>query len=218
MREYPGEFEVHVTARLTDQGGWERFHGWCTLHQFKSVHIVLARGEHADQPMATWWRSRTRLTPVLAEAQLIAAELQSSGFPVVRVKVEAGLLNEDVPQSDEDAGDHAASNYFEHHVKLLRERTASSDRLLHVCEDQQVHLSRNAWRDRGQEHEERFVTLRSYRVGKASTDRRLRKLLNALNEIGEQVIEVESEYSVYDSNLDLDRGWLPSEMPAQCHS
>jgi hypothetical protein len=209
MREYPGEFEVHVTAWLTGQGGWERFHDWCALHQCKSVHIVLDRGEHADQPMATWRRSRTSLTPVLAESQLIAAELHTARFPVVRIKVEAGMLNQDVPRSDEEANRHAASHYFEHHVKLLRDRTAPCDRLLRVCMDQQVHLSRNAWRNRGQGLEERLVTLRSYRIGRMSSDRRLRQLLDSLNEIGEQVIEVESEYCVYDSNLDLDRGWLP---------
>jgi hypothetical protein len=211
MQEYYGEFEVHMTVRLSGQGGWERFQDWCRVHQCKCVHIMLARGEHIDQPMATLRRSQESLTAVLAEARLLAAELQEAAFPVVRVKVEAETLNQDVPQLDEDATRHATSNYFEHHVKLLRDRTAPCDRLLRVCVERQAHLSRNAWRESGHRKEERFLTVRHYRLGNRSSERRLRQLLDSLDEISEQVIEVESEYCVYDSNLDLDRGWLTSE-------
>jgi hypothetical protein len=215
MQDYHGEFEVHTTIRLSGQGGgWERFQDWCRVHQCKCVQIMLARGEHIDQPMATWRRSSVSLTGVLAEARLMAADLQKSAFPVVRIKVEADILNENVPQLDEDVADHAASNYFEHHVKLLRDRTASYDRLLEVCAEQDAHLSRNALREPAHGKEERFVTLRHYRLGSLSSKRRLRQLVEALNELGEQVLEAESEYCVYDSNLDLDRGWLNSEMPA----
>jgi hypothetical protein len=214
MQEYRGEFEVHVTVGLPEQDGWGSFHSWCTLHHCKSVHIILASGEHAEQPMATWRRSGATLPAVLSEARQIAAELQNDGFPPVRIKVEASTLNQNVPQSDEEAIGHATSNYFEHHVKLLRNRAAPCDGLMRACGKRFAHLSRNAWRERSQGKEERFVTLRSHRVGKGSSDRQLRELLDLLNAIGEQVIEVESEYCVYDSNLDLDRGWLPSEMPS----
>ena len=97
-----------MTAWLMGQGGWGRFHDWCTLHHCKSVHILLDRGEHPDQPMATWRRAHTSLTAVLAESQLIAAELHTASFPVVRIKVEAGMLNQDVPRSDAAASGHAA--------------------------------------------------------------------------------------------------------------
>jgi hypothetical protein len=208
MHEYPGEFEVHMTVGLSGQRRLECFQDWCRVHQCKCVHILLARGEHVDQPMATWRRSHASLTVVLAEARHIASELQKASFFVVRVKVEADMLNQNVPQLDEDAIEHPASNYFEHHIKLLRDRAAPCDRLLEVCVERHAHLSRNAWREPDQGKEERFVTSRYYRVGRASSDRQLRQLLGSLNEIDEQVIEVESEYCVYDSNLDLDRGWL----------
>ena len=198
MHEYNGEFEVHVTVGLAEEGGWERFQAWCRLHQCKSVHIVLARGAQIDQPMATWRRSRTSLPAVLADARPVAAELQKAGFPVVRIKVEAATINQQIPRADEDARGHTASNDFEYHVKLLRGRSAPCDRLLKVCSEQHAHLSRNALRERSEEQEERFVTLRCHGVGKASSDRRLQQLLASLDAIGEQVIEVESEYCVYD--------------------
>jgi hypothetical protein len=212
MREYRGEFEVHITVGLPDRGGRDRFLDWCRIHDFKFVHIILDRGDHIDQPMATWRRSQASLTTVLAEARVIATELQKIAFSVIRVKVEVDTLNQDVPQFDEEAIGHAASNYFEHHVKLLRDRPAPCDRLLRVCVEQQAHLSRNSWREPSQGKEERFVTSRYYRVGSASSRSQLQQLLECLNELGEQVIDVESEYCVYDTNLDLDRGWLGLEM------
>lgn len=214
MQEYRGEFEVHVTVGLSDLGGRERFQSWCRLYACKPVHIVLARGEHAEQPMATWRRSGASLPVVLSEARLIAATLAKDDFPTVRIKVEVSTENEDVPSSDAEASKHSASNYFEHHVKLLRDETAPNDELLRVCGERSAHLSRNAWRDQGNGKEERFVTLRSYGVGSAASDLQLRQLLELLQAISEQVIEVESEYCVYDSNLDLDRGWLLAETPA----
>jgi hypothetical protein len=214
MPEYFGEFEVHVTVQLVDPASRNRFQDWCAHHQCKPVHIMLAQGEHAEQPMATWWRSRTSLTSVLVEARILEADLQSAGFSVVRIKVEAGLRNQDIPPLDTEVNAHVDSNYFEHHIKLLRDRTASSDRLLGVCVNQSAHLSRNARRDRTHGKEERFVTVRSYRMGQEASFRQLRQLLDSLNEIGEQVLEVDSEYCVFDSNLDLDRGWLPLPTPS----
>lgn len=208
MKEYHGEFEVHLTVGISGSGGGERFQDWCTAHKCKYVQIILARGEHVEQPMATWRRSHADFTTVLAEARLIAADLQNAAFPVVRVKVEADTFNRDVPELDEEAAGHAATNYFEHHIKLLRDRTAPADRLLRFCFDHGVHLSRNARRDLGHGKEERFVTARDYHIGSASSRRRLQRLLDSLDELGEQVIDVESEYCIYDSNLDLDRGWL----------
>jgi hypothetical protein len=209
MHAYRGQFEVHVTVRLAGQAGLDNFRGWCVGHACKCVRIELARGEHVEQPMATWRRGDTSLPVVLAEANRCATELEHAGFRVVRVKVEAEPGNADVPQADADAMVHATSNYFEHHVKLLRDSGARRDDLLQACLASGAHLSRNAWREPVAGMEERFVTLRCYGTGWNSADRKLQQLIDTLQRIGEQIIEVESEYCVYDSNLELDRGWLP---------
>jgi hypothetical protein len=84
---------------------------------------------------------------------------------------------------------------------------------MELCLAHEAHLSRNASREPVDGIEERFVTLRSYRVGRSTAEQRLHRLLAALERAGEQVIEVESEYAVYDSNLALDAGWLPHDEP-----
>lgn len=209
MMNYAGEFEVHVTVRPPNLAAFERFRAWCLLHDCKCVRIVLARGEHVEQPMATWRRGATTLPAVVAETRYLIGELERVAIPMVRVKVEAEPDNEGVPQTDAEAAAHDLANYFEHHVKLVRDPAADREALPQTCMELSAHLSRNAWRDNFRGREERFVTMRCYLVGRATADQRLQRLLAALTNLGEKVIEAESEYTVYDSNVELDAGWLP---------
>jgi hypothetical protein len=211
MRNYRGHFEVHLTVRAV--GTPEAFRAWCEVEKCKCVLIVLARGVRLEQPMATWRRDNTVLPDVLAEATERAQDLEHAGFTVVRVKIEADPSNDDVPATDDDALLRPSCNYFEHHVKLRRDAAAGRELLLRVCLDHAAHLSRNAWRGPAEGFEERFVTLRSYRMGRSASEQRLHRLLAALEGAGEQIIDVESEYTVHDSNLALDAGWLPHDAP-----
>ena len=79
-----------------------------------------------------------------------------------------------------------------------------------LCESHGAHLSRNAFRQTAGDREERFVTLRTYAVGDQTSQRQLAALLDCLAAVEEDVIETESEYCVYDSNIALDAGWLPA--------
>lgn len=208
MQDFRGHFEVHLTARADGPAAADRFAGWCRDRGLKCVRIVLDRGRSADQPMATWRRSQTTLPEVVAEAEARAAEATRAGFGVTRVKVEADPHNPGVPTGDTDP--HEPGCYFEHHVKLRRSPAAPRDALLAVCERHAAHLSRNAFRDGG-DWEERFVTRRAYGVGRATALARLDRLLADLRELGETVLEHESEYVVHDTNLALDAGWLPGD-------
>ncbi len=206
MLNYRGNFEIHLTVAETDE--LEMFRAWCETEGCKCIWIVLARGSHVQQPMATWRRTRTILPDVFEEARQRARKLAHAGFRVVRVKIEADPSNEQVPMTDASASLETAGCYFEHHVKLQRQMNAERDVLLEICRRHSAHLSHNAWRKSVDGMEERFVTLRSYRVGRLEAEQQLQHLLAALRVAGEHVLEVESEYSVYDSNLALDDGWL----------
>ena len=208
---YRGSFEMHVT--VCAPGALDAFRAWCEVERWKCVRIVLARGMHVDQPMATWRRDGTVLPSVLAEATARAKDLDHAGFTVVRMKIEADPSNDEVPATDAAALLQPTCNYFEHHVKLRRAVAAGRGLLLRVCLDHAAHLSRNAWHEPAEGCEERFVTLRLYRMGRSASEQRLHRLLGALEGAGEQIIDVESEYTVHDSNLALDAGWLPHDAP-----
>ena len=209
MHGYHGNFEVHLTIRAA--GDLDAFRAWCEVECCRCVHIVLARGATVEQPMATWRRGDSVLPDVLAEVDRRARDLERAGFAVVREKIEADPENDDVPATDEASLSHPPGNHFENHVKLRRKTGAEREALLRICLEHAAHVSRNAWRAPAEGFEERFVTLRSYRMGRAASQERLQRLLAGLEAAGERIIEVESEYVVYDSNLALDAGWLPHE-------
>lgn len=209
MLNYGGHFEVHLTVRAAGPA-LAAFRTWSEGAGCKCVHIVLDRGTQVEQPMATWRRSATILPVVLAEATQRARDLDRAGFTVTRVKIEVDPSNEDVPATDAAALQYPAENYFEQHVKLHRSTTAAREPLLQLCVAHGAHLSHNAWRQPIAGFEERFVTLRAHRLGRTAAEQRLERLVNALVAAGEQVLEVDSEYTVYDSNLALDAGWLPT--------
>src|SRR5581483_10691070 len=133
MRHYRGDFEVHLTVLTPDKPRLARFQEWCRIRECKCVWIVLARGEHVEQPMATWRRHDTNLARVLEEAERFAEELNRDATPVMRVKLEAAPYNDEIPLGDADALVHPVENYFEHHVKLLRDKTAPREALVHAC-------------------------------------------------------------------------------------
>ncbi|MFO0974868.1 MAG: hypothetical protein U0996_00650 [Planctomycetaceae bacterium] len=208
MKDYRGNFEVHITVEVS--GSHAPLHEWCVANDCKCVFIVLARGTHPQQPMVSWRRGTVTLPAVLQEANSRAQELQQSGFLPIRLKIEADPDNEGIPLSDEDASNEPLGNYFEHHIKLRRQITADHGNLLTLCLDHGAHLSRNAFRITAGGIEERFVTLRSHGIGCCQSHRRLEELRSSLEAAGEHIVEVESEYAVYDSNIALDDGWLRS--------
>ena len=58
---------------------------------------------------------------------------------------------------------------------------------------------------------ERFVTQRCRAVGRWEASRRLHALVDDIKTLGFSVLETEEEFTVYDSNIDVDAGWLVSK-------
>jgi len=54
----------------------------------------------------------------------------------------------------------------------------------------------------------RFVTMRMYFVGKSTAMALFDSCVTALEKNGFKVITRQREYSVYDSNVNLDAGWM----------
>lgn len=206
--DYQGNFEVHLTVAGYGDAIVEAL---CRRFGWKFVHIKLSRGSHTDQPMVTWSRNNTVLSLVLEEANHHANVISDIGIHVFRVKIEADPNNCDVPCDDAEAARQPKQNYFEHHIKLRRRAGDDLSDLTTLCEQHAAHLSRNARRKTIDGTEERFVTARAYGVGRTTSIERLNQLTEALTSHGEQIIEVESEYTVYDSALRLDAGWLPDD-------
>ncbi|MFG2558693.1 hypothetical protein [Streptomyces sp. NPDC048496] len=90
--EFAGELETHLTVRLgTAAGAMDaraRLEHRAGRIGLKLSRIVLDRGSLPDQPMLTGTGRGTR-TERRATALLRSAESRATGFPVIRVKIEA---------------------------------------------------------------------------------------------------------------------------------
>lgn len=160
-----------------------------------------------SQPMTASYHHGS-LQEVFAEVQRLAQTLTDAGFEVTRVKFEAMVNNQDIPESDEEAQTLPASNYFEFHVKVTLPASADISALQAQCRQRGGHLSANAFKYHRDGQQQRFVTMRLYGVGRQSAQARFNKLLQWLEGEGLKLSHKLREYTVYDSNLALDAGWI----------
>ncbi|GGR00768.1 hypothetical protein GCM10015536_01560 [Streptomyces griseomycini] len=193
-------YETHVTVRCSGPGEAEELRRWAAAAGLKLTHIVLARGRMRDQPMLTLAGSRT-YAEESARAREVAARLRADGFEPVRVKTESSPWAPEVPD-----GPCADGRYFEHHVKLLLAAGTDLDALAARVVPHGAHLSWNARRVRAGARHERFVTQRCHGVDAEGAGRALDRLLADLD--GYDVLGVEREFVLHDSDVSVDEGWL----------
>ncbi len=214
--EVTGELEMHVTVDC-DRAELARLDRWATAAGIKVTHIVLARGRMTSQPMLTCTGVGTLATQHRASRELVAA-LEAAGFKVVRVKIEAAPWASGVPGDDAAAREQAgAGRYFEHHLKvLLEDESRTIEKLGTLASRHGAHLSWNARRMLAAEaasgamtaRQERFVTQRCHGVGASSAALLLRELLADVRDAGVEILDIEREFVVYDSNTTIDDGWI----------
>ncbi|MFI6575339.1 nucleotidyl transferase AbiEii/AbiGii toxin family protein [Nocardiopsis sp. NPDC050513] len=220
--EFPGDFETHLTLDAHTPERVEEAAAWARDNGLKFTHIELDRGASASQPMVTYHGHGT-LSGELAVAERWTARLAEAGFEVTRTKIEASPLNVDVPRTREEALALPPHCYFEHHIKLLLAPDTDLDALSRLVEPHLARLSRNARRVREDGCQERFVTQRCSRVGVPTAVTLLDRLEEALRGEGLEwayrsprdrrapvpgMVDLEREFVVYDSALDLDAGWM----------
>lgn len=203
---FRGEFETHFTLRTDDV---ESVIGWAKQTGMKLTHIVLSDGIHPSQPMLTR-RSSGEFQTELKSTQVLTAELDALGAEVLGVKIEVDSRHAFAPSTQDDVARQSSSAcYFEHHVKLLLPPKADLSLLQSVAFRHDARLSRNALQTREDGMQERFLTQRHCRTGRDAATKALMNLIQDLTGHSFHILETEAEYVVFDSNLELDSGWLP---------
>lgn len=127
---------------------------------------------------------------------------------MVRVKIEAMVYNQDIPVEDWEILSHPVTNYFEFHIKALLPPGMDLKALEHQCVQQEAHLSKNAFKQLENGYHQRFITLRLYGLGRQSAQARFEALIASLRSQSIPLVQPQQEYTVYDSNVQLDAGWL----------
>ena len=199
-----GGFEAHLTVELSGDRRTD-FEALCGELGVDCIGIELPDGVHRAQPM-TASHHRGELADVIGEVEALHARIVAAGFTIVRTKLEASASNDGVPPPDDDG-------YFEFHVKVRVDREQPArlvelGRLARACGGR---LSRND-RRRDELASQRFVTMRVYRASRTIAEAQLDALLAALDAAGFDRASIAREYTLYDSRIELDAGWL--EPPA----
>jgi hypothetical protein len=184
-------YETHLTVDCSDL---DHLRAWASAADLKLTVIELARGRMPVQPMLTL-RGDT-YDAQRARAREVAGSLRAAGFMPVRVKTESAPWAPEVPN-----GPCGEGRYFEHHVKLRLDEGADLGELAALVVPFGAHLSRNVRREG-----ERFVTQRCRGTDADGARLALGKLLDALS--GFDVLSVEREFVLYDSDESVDEGWL----------
>lgn len=203
-RSFGGAFEAHVTVRCAAADA-PRFAATCDRLGVKHIQIELAQGEHVTQPM-TATVHRGELRQVQDEVHALARALVADDFEVVRTKIEALPRNRDLPETDAAAAAEPA-RYFEYHLKIVVPAGGDLGPVREVAAAHGARLSRNALRTRADGGHERYLTLRLPGLGRPSADARFAALETAVERLPVTIVRRVREYTVYDSNLALDRGW-----------
>lgn len=176
-------------------------------YEMKACHLGLVLRDNKTEvrvlQSAQYFRSEQD-TPaaVAAAARRQALWFTSCGFDVLRIKVEASLHGQDVPDID------GPEVYYEFHIKTTLCGDAESDiaKLVEVSKklsaqfDRPVPLSIN--RGKGGQ---RFLNVRFYNCKKADAVAKVRLIEEAL---GDLFLKTISEVGVYDSYPAMDNGWI----------
>ncbi|EGC38127.1 hypothetical protein DICPUDRAFT_149244 [Dictyostelium purpureum] len=206
------------------------FKEFCVKRKLKSILIELSKGVYGKQMMTSSHHSGDFHTVQLKAFQ-IAFELLLEGYHVSRVKIEILASCKGVPENDIKHKLLSPSNYFEFHIKLLipndkdinhnnnnnnindNNPTIEGNNNLKLLKELMInhngHLSRNSFKVHVEEsYQERFVTLRMYSIGKETAMDRFESCKNDLVLNKFNIASSHREYSIYDSNIGLDSGWI----------
>lgn len=197
----PGYFEAHVTVKPC---ALPRFADTCAKLGVKCLHIVMpSRTAQAEQPMTGSYHLGT-LTEVRAQVLELARALVRDGFEVTRLKIEATGRAFGAPEDDAAAATLPDDVYFEHHATVVLPAGFDEGALVEKCRAHEGYVSRNLRKP----PEERFVTVRSYRVGRATADARFERVLDDVRALGVPLKNRAREFTVFDSAPSLDAGWM----------
>jgi hypothetical protein len=206
-RNYAGTFEAHITVNVANLTAREKFSYFCQTLGVKCILIELPQGMAKTQLMTASYHHGS-LENVLVEVKGLGQKLIEADFAIARIKIEAMVHNYGVPVADDEAQGLPANNYFEFHVKITLPANENLSALSKYCAACDAHLSANALKQLVDGHQERFITMRSYGVGRRSANSRFDALLATLKAKGLKLSQPQREYTIYDSNINLDTGWF----------
>ncbi len=216
METVTGLFEIHVFVEPLDppEERVEAFRAACAGGKMKALLLEL---DYVGKGFVGVLQSSRYIEGDVAAAREAARSdaelLRAAGFTVIREKVEALASDPGVPRDARDAEQSPADRYFEFHLLIdgqhgpLSEADMESLRGLSTEFSSRfarpVPLSYNALKPA-----QRFLNLRARGCGLAEAMQPVDELAAAIARKELVVKKTIAEYICFDSNRDVDNGWL----------
>jgi len=192
-------YEAHITVDCNSNEQKERFNLECKNLKLKPVHIILEKGDYPSQLMSASYHTG-KYEDIFKEISKKKELLQNSGFKIKRVKIEGMIDNDDIPEKIPD------ENYFEFHVKVTLDDEFKYALLKERCRNLGAHLARSATKII-EGKKQWFVTLRCFKLGREAAKNEFVNLIKELSNFNYNLSNMLEEYTVYDSNIAIDKGW-----------
>jgi hypothetical protein len=209
-----GLFECHIFCSPLNPSDEikARFVSSCEGAEIKALCLGLdyeGQGVINVLQSTKYYEQEDSQTPVAL--MLRDAEKLSTTFEVIRLKLEAMAWNPGVPVTDEEARALPEGHYFEFHLKLDAPVSPENDEILKRLAAEltkelgvKIPFSCNNMGNKNQ----RFLNVRTYHMGSASSEKLIAQVSESLSQKGFPVAKVIKEFIVFDTNKELDRGWL----------
>lgn len=158
-------------------------------------------GDYPVQPMLTFW-VKGDVDSVTQLVKEIESDMKKKRIPLIRTKIESMAHNTNVPNNV--IGQH----YFEFHFKVKVSSTDHWNQLVKLLTPFGVHLFYNPY----SKTLNPIATVRTY-SSLSSLEEIYSTVKERLEQNGFEISELEREYSVFDSNVNLDKNWLFETQP-----
>lgn len=191
-------FELHISTKDLLENQIQGFELFCESIEAKPILIELSEGQFYRQPMISKVINCENKEALEREVSLVYEAFNTANFPVVRVKIEVPFWDK---KRTENYYSNSEENYFEWHGKII---FSKPKRLAEICKKYEGHLSKNSLK---KDPDKKFITLRDYGE-EVSIQKRIEGLKKELQKQKIQLIKEELEYCIFDSNVQLDKGWI----------
>jgi hypothetical protein len=217
--------EVHVTVQVASDIEEEQFRSVCVNDlEGKCVAIQLPSGAaHSRQPMLSYYHRGNIMDCLVEMYEKYASRIRHEGFKITRLKIELQMSkvavvspNIPIPPTTDAQSQAFPSNYFEFHIKLQlpKDRVEEQQAVMkRIGQTHHAHVSRNAFKKDSAGNVIWFMTMRMYGMAMASAFEMFELCVEDVRNSGLDIVSMQREYAVYDSNVGLDKGWIDLPIP-----
>ncbi len=191
-------FEIHITTSDIREAEISKFESFCHSIDAKPIIIELSEGKFHKQPMISKVIKCYNEKGLISEVERLIDCFKNENYPVLRTKIEIPLENE---KDCTHFFQKDTIKYFEWHGKIV---SSELDTVSKICSVYQAKLSANALKN---DTRRRFITIRDFESSE-SIKSRIETLKVELSKINISIEKEEAEYCIYDSNKELDQGWI----------